>query len=227
MVPHLDEFELIPMCGACVVPDEVLSEFDLERRESTLHHRVVVAVPPAVHAHAAVVRRDAGAIGPALRLRQRRSAAQALYDEARRAGVPVVFNNAYRDRAQLPTGGRPGAGNRSQHLAGFAFDINSSMMTAAQNSQFSALVFGRGAGRSMVNASSASSVEVVGHEFLHAAGAYYQEAESGVRGACALDAPWGWDKGCTDLLSQIYEEIEASRRIEEEKRKKSKEEKTK
>jgi hypothetical protein len=40
--------------------------------------------------------------------------------------------------------GRPGAGNRSQHLAGFAFDINSSMMTAAQNSQFSALAMARG-----------------------------------------------------------------------------------
>jgi RHS repeat-associated protein len=61
---------------------------------------------------------------------------QQVYDLAVSKGIPVDFNNAYRDRVTGGTGGRPGAGGSSQHLAGFAFDINSSSLTAAQNAQF-------------------------------------------------------------------------------------------
>jgi RHS repeat-associated protein len=61
---------------------------------------------------------------------------QQIYDLAVSIGIPVDFNNAYRDRNTAGTGGRPGAGGSSQHLAGFAFDINSSSLTAAQNAEF-------------------------------------------------------------------------------------------
>ncbi|MEN8375750.1 MAG: RHS repeat-associated core domain-containing protein [Gemmatimonadota bacterium] len=61
---------------------------------------------------------------------------QEIYDAAIEAGLPVFFNNAYRDRLTAGTGGRPSAGSRSRHLAGFAFDINSAQLTAAQLGDF-------------------------------------------------------------------------------------------
>jgi RHS repeat-associated protein len=61
---------------------------------------------------------------------------QQIYDLAVSKGIPVDFNNAFRDRVTVGTGGRPGAGGSSQHLSGFAFDINSSSLTPAQNAEF-------------------------------------------------------------------------------------------
>ena len=63
-----------------------------------------------------------------------------LYDFATlEAGLPVVFNNMYRDRVTPGTGGRPSGGEKSQHLAGFAFDINSSLLNSAQRSTFTSI----------------------------------------------------------------------------------------
>jgi len=69
---------------------------------------------------------------------------QAINDEAIASGLPVIFNNAYRDQITAGTGGRPAAGSRSGHLAGFAFDINSGRMSASQLALFTTIAEGYG-----------------------------------------------------------------------------------
>ncbi|HTO72898.1 MAG TPA: hypothetical protein VMJ30_03720, partial [Gemmatimonadales bacterium] len=64
---------------------------------------------------------------------------QAINEEAVAAGIPVTFNNAYRDRVTGASPGHTSAGDRSDHPAGFAFDINSGSLTVAQNQQFTGI----------------------------------------------------------------------------------------
>jgi YD repeat-containing protein len=65
-----------------------------------------------------------------------RERVELIVGNARLNGIPFAFNNAYRDRLTAGTGGRPGAGKRSLHLSGFAFDINSRALTPDQNRIF-------------------------------------------------------------------------------------------
>jgi len=64
---------------------------------------------------------------------------QEIFNLAGGAGIPVSMNNAYRDRATVGTGGRPGGSPRSLHRAGLAFDINSSALTARQLADFASV----------------------------------------------------------------------------------------
>ena len=57
-----DELEQIPLCLARDLPSELLTEFDLERREETLHHCVVVTLPAPNHAHRFPMRSNARAM---------------------------------------------------------------------------------------------------------------------------------------------------------------------
>ncbi len=59
-----------------------------------------------------------------------------IFAEASAAGIPATMNNAYRGGFQAGTGGRPSGGSGSAHLAGFAFDINSSALTPGQLAEF-------------------------------------------------------------------------------------------
>lgn len=61
---------------------------------------------------------------------------RSIFADATAAGIPVTLNNAYRGGVQAGTGGRPAAGAGSPHRAGFAFDINSSALTATQLADF-------------------------------------------------------------------------------------------
>jgi len=67
---------------------------------------------------------------------------QATYDQAVSEGIPVTLNNAYRDRVTGGTGGRPSAGENSDHPGGFAYDINSGGLTPAQLQRFTAIAGG-------------------------------------------------------------------------------------
>jgi uncharacterized protein RhaS with RHS repeats len=69
---------------------------------------------------------------------------QTIFNSAVAAGIPVTFNNAYRDRVTPGTGGRPSGGTNSRHLAGFAFDINSSALTPGQLQAFTAIAVQNG-----------------------------------------------------------------------------------
>jgi RHS repeat-associated protein len=69
---------------------------------------------------------------------------QAIFNTAVAEGIPVAFNNAYRDVVVSGTGGRPSAGATSGHLAGFAFDINTLGLTPAQEARFTVIASGSG-----------------------------------------------------------------------------------
>ncbi len=69
---------------------------------------------------------------------------QPIFEQAAGAGIPVLLNNAYRDRVTAGTGGRPSAGLGSPHLAGFAFDINVKGLSQSQISQFTQIAIANG-----------------------------------------------------------------------------------